>query len=57
MEIEDATALFGKDWYPYGVQNNVKEIQGLCDELLAQGLLSRRLSASEAFPEFEASAR
>jgi len=56
-EIEDATALFGKDWYPYGVQQNAKDIQTLCDELQVQGLLARQLTVSDAFPEFEASSR
>jgi 4,5-dihydroxyphthalate decarboxylase len=54
-EIEDTTALFGEDWSPYGVEQNLKVIQMLCDEQLAQGLVSKRQDAAQVFPEFEAS--
>lgn len=53
-EIEDATALFGKDYYPYGIEHSRKEIQALCDEQYAQGLVSERVDGAIAFPEFEA---
>ena len=53
-EIEDATALFGKDYFPYGIEHSRKEIQALCDEQLAQGIVSKRVDAAIAFPEFEA---
>lgn len=53
QEIEDSTALFGADWYPYGFENNRSAIQALCDELHAQGLTATRFDASDAFPEFE----
>ncbi len=53
-EIEDAATLFGKDWFPYGVEAGRKEIQALCDEQLAQGLVSERVDAAITFTEFEA---
>ena len=53
-EIEDATALFGKDYFPYGVEQSRKDIQALCDEQYAQGLVSQQVDAAIAFPEFEA---
>ena len=53
-EIEDATALFGADYFPYGVEAGRKEIQALCDEQLAQGLVSARVDAAITFTEFEA---
>jgi 4,5-dihydroxyphthalate decarboxylase len=53
-EIEDATALFGKDYYPYGIEHSRKVIQALCDEQFAQGLISERVDGAIAFPEFEA---
>ena len=53
-EIEDATALFGSDYYPYGVEAGRKTIQALCDEQFAQGLVPKRVDAAIAFPEFEA---
>ena len=53
-EIEDATQLFGSDYFPYGVEHSRKEIQALCDEQLAQGLVPAQVDAAIAFPEFEA---
>ena len=57
MEIEDATRLFGRDWYPYGVEKNRSDIEQLSAELHEEGLAPKRLSASEIFPEFEANLR
>ena len=48
------TALFGKDYFPYGVEQSRKDIQALCDEQYAQGLVSQQVDAAIAFPEFEA---
>ena len=53
-EIEDTVALFGEDWSPYGVEQNRKVVQALCDEQFAQGLNPERLDAAIAFPEFAA---
>ena len=53
-EIEDATALFGQDYFPYGIEQNRKVVQALCDEQFAQSLVSERVDATIAFPEFEA---
>jgi len=52
-EIEVSQALFGRDWNPSGVPANMTMIQALCDELSAQGLVSRRVDAAEVFQEFE----
>ena len=52
-EIEDATALLGEDWSPYGIEPNRKAVQALCDELFAQGLNPQRLDGAIAFTEFE----
>jgi 4,5-dihydroxyphthalate decarboxylase len=57
MEIEDATRLFGRDWYPYGVERNRSDIEQLSAELHEEGLAPKRLTASEIFPEFESSLR
>lgn len=54
MEIEMATALFGSDWYVYGVEPNLQVIQALCNELYDQGLNPNRLEAASVFPEFQA---
>lgn len=53
-EIEDTTTLFGEDWSPYGIERNLKVIQALCDEQLAQGLVTQRQDAVNVFPEFQA---
>jgi len=54
-EIEDTNVLFGEDWSPYGIEKNLKVLQMLCDEQLAQGLVSQRQDARKTFPEFESS--
>jgi 4,5-dihydroxyphthalate decarboxylase len=54
VEIEDATRLFGRDWYPYGVEKNRSDIEQLSAELYEEGLAPKRLTASQIFPEFEA---
>ncbi len=51
--IEKTVALMGKDWRPYGVEPNRKLTQLLCDELFAQGLISRQLDEAVVFEEFE----
>jgi 4,5-dihydroxyphthalate decarboxylase len=53
-EVEDTTVLFGEDWSPYGIEQSLKVVQMLCDEQLAQGLVSKRQDARQVFPEFEA---
>jgi 4,5-dihydroxyphthalate decarboxylase len=54
-EIEDTVALFGSDyWAPYGVEQNLKAVQALCDAQFAQGLSPKRLDAGTVFTEFEA---
>lgn len=55
MEIETATSLFGRDWYPYGVEKNRGDIEKLSHELFVEGLIPRKLTANELFAEFEAS--
>jgi 4,5-dihydroxyphthalate decarboxylase len=52
-EIEESQALIGRDWNPSGVVPNATMIQALCDELLVQGLVSRRIAAAEVFQDFE----
>ena len=54
-ELEDSISLFGgENWAPYGVENNRKTVQALCDELFNQGFSSRKVAAAEVFAEFEA---
>lgn len=51
-EIEEATALFGQDWHPSGVEPNRKSIHAFLEEQFAQGLIATRLSVDQIFPEF-----
>ena len=52
-EIEETTALLGRDWQPNGIAPNRHSIQAFCDELFAQGFIAQPLDASAVFPEFE----
>jgi 4,5-dihydroxyphthalate decarboxylase len=52
-DLETAQDLMGEDWRPYGMRNNRRMVDALCRELFEQGLVGRRVDASELFPEFE----
>jgi len=52
-EIEETAALMGEDWKPSGVRANRKGIGGLCEEELAQGLITRPIDPEVVFAEFE----
>jgi 4,5-dihydroxyphthalate decarboxylase len=51
-DIEDATALIGEDWWPYGIEANRHVIRALCEEELAQGLVERPIDPDSVFAEF-----
>jgi hypothetical protein len=51
-DLEEAVASLGRDWRPYGFGPNLGMIQTLCDELLAQGLISEPLDPSNVFADF-----
>jgi 4,5-dihydroxyphthalate decarboxylase len=51
-DLEETMALIGKEWQPYGVDENLRVIEYFCDELLAQGMIERRVSVSEVFADF-----
>jgi 4,5-dihydroxyphthalate decarboxylase len=52
-DLETARELMGEDWRPYGIERNRAMVDALCRELFEQGLVPRRVDASELFPEFE----
>jgi 4,5-dihydroxyphthalate decarboxylase len=52
-DIEESTGLFGQDWHPSGLGPNRKSIEVFLQEQVVQGLITRRLSADELFPEFQ----
>jgi len=53
-DIEETAALLGEDWQPSGVSANRKAIAGLCEEELAQGLVTRPVDAAVVFADFDA---
>ena len=48
-ELERARALMGEDFWSYGVQQNMREIDAVTRYAFEQGLTSRRLTAEELF--------
>ena len=47
--IEEEQAIIGKDWYPYGIEQNRPSIQALLQYLHEQGLTHRRVALEELF--------
>jgi len=52
-EIEEARALVGEDWQPYGLRSNRAVISALCEEQYAQGLVEKPFDPAAAFVDFE----
>jgi 4,5-dihydroxyphthalate decarboxylase len=47
--IEEEQAVFGTDWYPYGVEQNRPSLEALLQYNHEQGLTPRRIGADELF--------
>jgi 4,5-dihydroxyphthalate decarboxylase len=47
--IEEEQAVFGTDWYPYGVEPNRPSLEALLQYNHEQGLTPRRISVDELF--------
>ena len=47
--VEEATALMGKDWWPYGLDANRGVLETFIRYHHEQGLSPRRLSVEEVF--------
>ena len=47
--IEQEQAIIGRDWYPYGIQQNKPSIEALLQYSHEQGLSTRRLSIEDLF--------
>lgn len=52
-DLEATTALFGRDWQPFGVEPNRTMIADFCAEQFVQGLVSQKLDPALAFADFE----
>jgi len=50
-EIEEATALMGEDYWPYGFEENKKLLKTFLDYSYSQGLLERKVEPKELFAE------
>ena len=48
-EIEETVALMGEDWWPYGIERNVKSIETMARWSHEQGLSKRRLAIADLF--------
>ena len=48
---ERMKALFGEDFWPYGVESNRKTLQAFVDFALEQGVCHRKLALEELFPK------
>lgn len=56
--VEDTRQIMGDDWWPYGIKENKKTIEAICEYSFEQGLSTRRMSiedlfAPETFDEFK----
>ena len=47
--LEEEQAIIGKDWYPYGIEQNRPSIEALLQYLHEQGLTHRRVALEELF--------
>ena len=48
-ETEETMALMGKDFWAYGVHENMREIEALTQYAYEQGLVDRKVSVEELF--------
>jgi 4,5-dihydroxyphthalate decarboxylase len=48
-ETEDTVARMGKDFWPYGIAENMREITALTQYLHEQGLVERKVALEELF--------
>jgi len=47
--IEEEQAIIGRDWYPYGIEQNRPTIEALLQYTFEQGLTARRVKLDELF--------
>src|SRR5260370_17742513 len=48
-ETEETMALMGKDFWPYGIAENMREITALTQYAHEQGLIERKVAVEELF--------
>src|SRR5713226_8205626 len=47
--LEEEQAIIGRDWYPYGIEQNRPSLEALLQYLHEQGLAERRVKIEELF--------
>jgi 4,5-dihydroxyphthalate decarboxylase len=47
--LEETETIMGKDWWPYGIENNRETIEAICQYSFEQGLSARRMTIQELF--------
>ncbi len=52
-DLEQSTELLSADWQANGVEPNLRMIETMCQEELAQGLIAQPLDSRAVFAEFE----
>jgi len=52
-DLEDQTALMGRDFRPYGYRENRAMVAAFCDEQYAQGLIKQPLDPAALFEDFD----
>ena len=48
-ETEETMALMGKDFWAYGIHENMREIEALTQYVYEQGLIDRKVTVEELF--------
>src|SRR5713101_5463348 len=51
-ELEDAVAVMGEDFHPYGLERNRAQIDAFAGEAFRLGLTSRRVTTDEYFADY-----
>jgi len=52
-ETEETMAVMGKDFWPYGIAENMREITALTQYLHEQGLIERKVAVEELFSSLD----
>ena len=47
--VEETDALFGHDWWPYGIKSNTAALSKFLDYSLEQGLITPKLEIGQLF--------
>ena len=54
LHVRETEAVMGKDYWPYGVEANRKDIETLCRYSLEQGIITRAMGVGDLFGDVPA---